>query len=116
MIARRCACGLRGAVSSGRAVLSIQPSLSSEACGHPRDVAGNLRSVAEARTMADLVLVAHHFSVSEGGRGNKPCFTRGSPIISVKILVWLRDKRRWATPFGSPKEAAMAGGPGRSAI
>ena len=38
----------------------------------PRDVAGNLRSVAEARIMADLVLVAHHFSVSEGGRGNKP--------------------------------------------
>ena len=38
----------------------------------PRDLAGNLRSVAEARVMADLVLVAHHFSVSEGGRGNKP--------------------------------------------
>ena len=37
-----------------------------------RDVEGNLRSIAEARTMADLVLVAHHFSVSEGGRGDLP--------------------------------------------
>ncbi|MEV7038405.1 CapA family protein [Amycolatopsis sp. NPDC051061] len=36
------------------------------------DFSGNLRSVAEAATMADLVLVAHHFSVSEGPRGNQP--------------------------------------------
>lgn len=36
------------------------------------DLAGNLRSVAEAATMADLVLVAHHFSVSEGPRGDAP--------------------------------------------
>lgn len=36
------------------------------------DFAGNLRSVAEAATMADLVLVAHHFSVSEGARGDRP--------------------------------------------
>jgi len=36
------------------------------------DFTGNLRSVAEAATMADLVLVAHHFSVSEGSRGDRP--------------------------------------------
>ncbi|WP_335983981.1 CapA family protein [Streptomyces sp. CA2R106] len=36
------------------------------------DTAGNLRAVAEAATMADLVMVAHHFSVSEGARGNTP--------------------------------------------
>lgn len=36
------------------------------------DFSGNLRSVAEAATMADLVLVAHHFSVSEGARGDQP--------------------------------------------
>lgn len=36
------------------------------------DFTGNLRSVAEAATMADLVLVAHHFSVSEGARGDRP--------------------------------------------
>ncbi|MBY8858032.1 CapA family protein [Nocardia sp. CA2R105] len=36
------------------------------------DLSGNLRSVAEAATMADLVIVAHHFSVSEGPRGNTP--------------------------------------------
>ncbi|WP_427918819.1 CapA family protein [Streptomyces sp. cg40] len=40
--------------------------------GDERDVAGNLRTIEEARIMADLVLVAHHCSVSEGGRGNKP--------------------------------------------
>jgi poly-gamma-glutamate synthesis protein (capsule biosynthesis protein) len=37
-----------------------------------RDLAGNLRSVAEAGTMADLVIVAHHFSVSDSGRGDTP--------------------------------------------
>jgi len=37
-----------------------------------RDVRGNLRSITEAATMADLVLVAHHFNVAEKGRGNVP--------------------------------------------
>lgn len=36
------------------------------------DFAGNLRSVAEAAEMADLILVAHHFSISEGARGDTP--------------------------------------------
>ncbi|MFT4082810.1 MAG: CapA family protein [Nocardioides sp.] len=36
------------------------------------DLAGNLRSVAEAATMSDLVIVAHHFSNSEGKRGDEP--------------------------------------------
>ncbi|MFF7331806.1 CapA family protein [Streptomyces sp. NPDC008150] len=39
---------------------------------HRFDLAGNLRSVGEAATMADLVLVAHHFSNSEGTRGDVP--------------------------------------------
>jgi poly-gamma-glutamate capsule biosynthesis protein CapA/YwtB (metallophosphatase superfamily) len=39
---------------------------------HQRDLAGNLRSVDEARTMADLVIVAHHFNISEGKRGDLP--------------------------------------------
>lgn len=37
-----------------------------------RDLARNLRSVEEATCMADLVVVAHHFSVSDGPRGDMP--------------------------------------------
>jgi len=36
------------------------------------DLAGNLRAVGEAATMADLVIVAHHCSISEGARGDRP--------------------------------------------
>jgi poly-gamma-glutamate synthesis protein (capsule biosynthesis protein) len=44
---------------------------------HARDLAGNLRSVDEAVTMADLVMVAHHFNISEGKRGDAaPSFAR----------------------------------------
>ncbi|GGE51705.1 hypothetical protein GCM10007276_30930 [Agaricicola taiwanensis] len=39
---------------------------------HERDLEGNLRSVDEAASMADLVMVAHHFNVSEGPRGDEP--------------------------------------------
>ena len=38
----------------------------------PRDLARNMRAVDEARCMADLVIVAHHFSVSDGPRGDTP--------------------------------------------
>ncbi|MGB3337724.1 MAG: CapA family protein [Devosia sp.] len=37
-----------------------------------KDLERNLRSIEEARTMADLVIVAHHFSVSDGPRGDSP--------------------------------------------
>ncbi|MBD9528866.1 MULTISPECIES: CapA family protein [Paracoccus] len=37
-----------------------------------RDLARNLRSVDEARSMADLVIVAHHFSVADGPRLDTP--------------------------------------------
>lgn len=37
-----------------------------------RDLARNQRAVDEARTMADLVIVGHHFSVSDGPRGDTP--------------------------------------------
>ncbi|OBZ97155.1 capsule biosynthesis protein [Pararhizobium polonicum] len=39
---------------------------------HKRDLDRNLRSVHEAHAMADLVIVAHHFSVSDGPRGDTP--------------------------------------------
>ncbi|MCJ8520924.1 CapA family protein [Rhizobium tarimense] len=38
----------------------------------PRDLERNLRSVEEARCMSDLVIVAHHFSVADGPRGDTP--------------------------------------------
>ena len=41
--------------------------------GHPKDIEGNLRSIDAARQMADLVIVAHHNSLSEGRRGDLPC-------------------------------------------
>jgi poly-gamma-glutamate capsule biosynthesis protein CapA/YwtB (metallophosphatase superfamily) len=40
--------------------------------GHPRDIEGNLRSVDEARRMADFVIVSHHNSLSEESRGTTP--------------------------------------------
>lgn len=39
---------------------------------YPNDLEGNLRSVNEATQMADLVMVAHHFNISEGPRGDEP--------------------------------------------
>lgn len=44
---------------------------------HPRDLAANLRSIDEARKMADFVIVAHHFNIGDGRRGDKtPMFAR----------------------------------------
>lgn len=37
-----------------------------------RDLARNMRAVEEAKCMSDLVIVAHHFSVSDGPRGDTP--------------------------------------------
>lgn len=39
---------------------------------HAGDLEGNLRAVRSAAAMADVVLVAHHFNVSEGPRGDRP--------------------------------------------
>ncbi|GAB3161920.1 CapA family protein [Myceligenerans halotolerans] len=39
---------------------------------HPGDLEANLRSIRSARAMADVVLVAHHFNLSEGPRGDQP--------------------------------------------
>lgn len=39
---------------------------------HKRDLERNLRSIEEAQCMSDLVIVAHHFSVSDGPRGDTP--------------------------------------------
>ncbi|MDD4729918.1 MAG: CapA family protein [Dysgonamonadaceae bacterium] len=37
-----------------------------------RDIDGNLRSIKEAKIMSDLVMVAHHFNISEGSRSDVP--------------------------------------------
>lgn len=37
-----------------------------------RDFEGNLRSIDEAMKMADFVMVAHHFNIAEGSRGDVP--------------------------------------------
>lgn len=39
---------------------------------HAGDLEGNLRSVRSAAAMADVVMVAHHFNISEGPRGDHP--------------------------------------------
>jgi len=39
---------------------------------HTGDLEDNLRSIRSAAAMADVVMVAHHFNVSEGVRGDKP--------------------------------------------
>jgi hypothetical protein len=39
---------------------------------HQKDLERNCRAVDEAMQMADLVLVGHHFSISEGPRGDEP--------------------------------------------
>ncbi|MPZ45699.1 MAG: hypothetical protein GEV05_20370 [Betaproteobacteria bacterium] len=44
---------------------------------HTRDLEGNLRSIDEARKMADFVVIAHHFNIADGKRGDKtPMFVR----------------------------------------
>jgi len=39
---------------------------------HPGDLEDNLRSIRTAASFADVVMVAHHFNVSEGARGDRP--------------------------------------------
>jgi poly-gamma-glutamate capsule biosynthesis protein CapA/YwtB (metallophosphatase superfamily) len=39
---------------------------------HAGDLAANLRAIGSARAQADVVLVAHHFNLSEGPRGDTP--------------------------------------------
>jgi poly-gamma-glutamate capsule biosynthesis protein CapA/YwtB (metallophosphatase superfamily) len=42
-----------------------------------RDLEGNLRAIDEGRKMADFVIVAHHFNIADGKRGDKtPMFVR----------------------------------------
>jgi poly-gamma-glutamate capsule biosynthesis protein CapA/YwtB (metallophosphatase superfamily) len=44
---------------------------------HKRDLEGNLRSIDEAKKFADFVIVAHHFNIADGKRGDKtPMFVR----------------------------------------
>ncbi|MFT4507372.1 CapA family protein [Caballeronia sp. 15711] len=39
---------------------------------HDKDLEANLRSVREAASMADMVLVSHHTATAEGARGDRP--------------------------------------------
>ena len=42
-----------------------------------RDLEGNLRSIDEAKKFADFVIVAHHFNIADGKRGDRtPMFVR----------------------------------------
>jgi len=44
---------------------------------HKRDLEGNVRAIDEARKFADFVIVAHHFNIADGKRGDKtPMFVR----------------------------------------
>jgi poly-gamma-glutamate synthesis protein (capsule biosynthesis protein) len=44
---------------------------------HRRDLEGNLRAIDEGRKFADFVIVAHHFNIADGKRGDKvPMFVR----------------------------------------
>ncbi|GAA6295188.1 CapA family protein [Enterocloster asparagiformis] len=45
----------------------------------PLDLEGNLRSVTEAQKLSDFVMVAHHFNLAEGKRGDVP------PSFAVKF-------------------------------
>jgi poly-gamma-glutamate synthesis protein (capsule biosynthesis protein) len=56
----------------GSGVFYVGEDFGIETVCHPRDLEGNLRSVREANTMADLVMVAHHYNISEGSRGDVP--------------------------------------------
>ncbi len=39
---------------------------------NPHDLAANMRSVEGARALADFVIMAHHFSIADGSRGDTP--------------------------------------------
>ncbi|CAL9661499.1 CapA family protein [Streptomyces tendae] len=39
---------------------------------HAGDLEGNLRAIRSAAHMSDLVMVAHHFNIAEGPRGDRP--------------------------------------------
>lgn len=58
--------------SAGDGVFRIGDTFKIHTECQPRDLDGNLRSITAAANMADLVLVAHHFNISEGSRGDTP--------------------------------------------
>ncbi len=58
--------------TSSRARFVPGDAFSIESSLHQGDLAGNLRSIGEAVAMADFVMVAHHFNIAEGKRGDEP--------------------------------------------
>ena len=58
--------------STGSSLFQISDHFDVQSTANKWDLQGNARSIEEASTMADLVVVAHHFNVSERGRGDTP--------------------------------------------
>lgn len=77
--------------TAGANLISPSDHFEITSAAHPGDLEGNLRSVEQAAAWADVVLVAHHFSVSEGPRGDSPpafvrefahaCIERGADVF-----------------------------------
>ena len=58
--------------SGANCVFSQSDDIGIDSICNPYDLEGNLRSIQEAKIMSDLVMVAHHFNISEGGRNETP--------------------------------------------
>jgi len=58
--------------TTGSNLFQVSDHFDVESSSNEWDLRGNLRAIEEATTMADLVVVAHHFNVSERGRGDTP--------------------------------------------
>jgi poly-gamma-glutamate capsule biosynthesis protein CapA/YwtB (metallophosphatase superfamily) len=68
---------------------------------HKRDLEGNLRSIDEAKKMADLVLVAHHFNIADGKRGDKvPMFVREFAHAAVDAGADIYVGHGWHSTLG----------------
>ncbi|MWA04775.1 CapA family protein [Actinomadura sp. LD22] len=61
-----------GQSASGELVFKESDRYRIETRCHAGDLEGNLRSIRSAAAMADVVMVAHHFNISEGPRGDRP--------------------------------------------
>lgn len=61
-----------GQSSAGELVFKESDGYRIETRCHAGDLEGNLRSIRSAANMADVVMVAHHFNISEGPRGDEP--------------------------------------------
>ncbi len=66
-----------------------------------RDLEGNLRSIDEGRKMADFVIVAHHFNIADGKRGDKtPMFVREFAHAAIDAGADLYLAHGWHSTLG----------------